>query len=80
MIAILIAKVRVNCVLTREGRRKPSSLPPSRNARFDEEGFFLRLVSFSKYGSDLTCRIGKSGEWTYEKRKVEFSCLSHLMS
>ena len=76
MIAILIAKVRVNYVLTREGRGKRSSLPLSRNARFDEEGFFPGLVSFSKYGSDLICRIGKSGQWTYEKRKAEFSCLS----
>ena len=42
MIAILIAKVRVNYVLTREGRGKPSSLPPSRNARF--EGRFFSQI------------------------------------
>ena len=69
MIAISIAKVRVNYVLTREGRRKPSSLPPSRNARVDEEGSFPGLVSFSKYGSDLIAEIEKSGQWTYEKGK-----------
>ena len=69
MIAILTAKVGVNYVLTREGKGKPSSLPPSRNARFDEEGFFPRLVSFSKYGSDLICSIGKSDNGLTKKGK-----------
>ena len=48
-----------------------SSLPPSRNARFDEQGFFPRLVSFSKYGSDLKFAglesrdngLTKKGKW-----------------
>ena len=69
MIAILIAKVRVNYVLTQEGRRKPSSFPPSQNARFDGERFFPGLVSFSKYGSDVICRIGKSGQMDLRKRE-----------
>ena len=75
MIAILIAKVRVNYVLTQEGRRKSSSLPPSRNARFDEEGFFPGLVSFSKYGSDLISRVGGGGYspiWAIRGRAAVF--------
>ena len=74
MIAILIAKVRVNYVLTREGIGKRSSLPLSRNARFDEEGFFPGLVSFSKYGSDLICRIGKSKKGKRNSRAFRTCC------
>ena len=49
-------------------------LPPPHKE--DEEGIF----PLSKYGSDLICWIAKWGQWTYEKRKVEFSCLSYLLS
>ena len=61
MIAISIAKVRVNYVLKREGRRKASSLPSSRNC-----------VSFSKYGSDLICRMESR---TMDLRKKESGIL-----
>ena len=64
---IAMAKVRVKYVLTREGRRNPSSLRSSRNARFDEpEGFFPK-VGFCFPNMEVIrfagLEVGKKGKW-----------------